>query len=139
MEIRRYTEDEEQLVHDICYGCGSAMSKRMYAYIRTARWYAKKSKSISFVGYVFGYVGFYCGLLMARDFRLIAFAVLEEHQGKGIGKAMLEHLKAMAAGHGAQRIVFKTESGSAAFAWWIKRGACPVRAVGGEVEMEVRL
>ncbi len=126
---------DDPFIKTVCYGCGNDTMKKTFNYLPRAHWQNPKK----FYCFVCGSVAFYAGTLNKDSFRLIGIAVLEEHHGKGIGLALLTHMRLFAKKKGASRITFKTEIDKPAFAWWNKNGANCMNIKGNEAEMEMIL
>lgn len=79
---------DDKTARDICYNCNSPVSRRSYAYFRTALHYnADKVCSEMYED-----KAFYFAIRNKTHCRLIEIAVRKEWQGQGIGKLVLFRL-----------------------------------------------
>ena len=106
------------LIHDILYGCGDN-SMRDLGCIQFMQHCAKEK----FFCDIFDDVAFFAGVKTNHHVRLIAIAVLLEHQRKGYGSKILFYEMRKAIANGLRLITFKTKIGAAAEKFWRKMGA----------------
>ena len=119
MKVRKFTGSKQdwQLLHDICYGCGSESVKNTYPYIRAAQYYGGSK----FICDIFDETGFFCGIRNATHVRVIAIAVLEHR--KGFGRRMLRYEMKKAAAAGIHEITLRTSQKEEGVRFWLAAGA----------------
>ena len=122
-------------VKHICCNCGNKDMMSSFDYLRTARYYAGDK----FVCEVFDNKGFYFGIRNKSTFRLIAIAVLESEQNKGIGANIVFNIIEMCEQYGLTAITFRTDKRGKALNFWLKLGAIIVREKNNEYEMIIRI
>jgi ribosomal protein S18 acetylase RimI-like enzyme len=139
----RITDYDDQKVKDICYNCGSKVSKQSYNYFRRMH-YVTGGKVCSKVwskeeeqgG---GAVAFYYASRCRDHVRLIEIAVREEYQGQGWGrKALLDLLSRMKA-EGLYKLTFRTPIDERAADFWLHVGARITGLKGNDYEMEITI
>lgn len=134
-EFRPVLPEDESVIHDICYCCGSYSMKQTYAYIRRA--IHLSSTSGTQVVYETDGTAFYLAIVARTHLRLIALAVSKGSQGNGIGTAAVARLKAIALGMGRHRITFRTSMSERAKDFWLRQRAKIVGIKGEDYEMEL--
>lgn len=123
---------DKKRVHDICYGCGSAVSKQSYAYIDML--YRNPQRTI--IG-EFSDSSFYVVTPSKKHWRLIEIATTE--QGGGIGKATLLRLLKRMQGVGVKTLTFRTPINETAIDFWLHMGAKITGLKDNDYEMQIIL
>jgi GNAT superfamily N-acetyltransferase len=126
---------DDKVAKDICYHCGSEVSKRSYNYFRTALHYSR-SKVLS---EIYGSAGFYFALTAKDHVRLVEIAVRKEHQGQGVGKTVLFRLLSRMKQVGLYKLTFRTPIAESAQDFWLHIGARIVDVKGTDYEMELTI
>lgn len=134
-EFRPVLPEDEPVIHDICYSCGSYSMKQTYVYIRRAIHLA--STSGTKVVYETDGTAFYLATVARTHLRLIALAVSRCSQGKGVGTAAVSRLKAIALGMGKHRITLRTSMAERGKDFWLRQRARIVGVKGSDFEMEL--
>lgn len=112
--------------------CGSRSAKSCFNYLRMI-FYHKRDRIIS--EYIDG-VAYYVACLLKDKIRLIEIAVSEEWQRKGIGKKIINRLKAFARANGITKITLRTSSDETSFMFYQKLGFYDVGMSKNDIEME---
>lgn len=130
-----WTEYNDKVARDICYNCGSEVSKRSYNYFRTALHYSPdKVWSEIYDGKAMYFA------TRARDHvRLIEIAVRSEYQGQGIGKKVLFRLLQRMKAANLYKLTFRTPIVEEAQNFWLHIGARIVDVKGADYEMELTI
>lgn len=125
----------DKAAKEICYGCGSDISKQTYAYFRTALFYnADKVMSEIYDG-----KALYFATRAKNHIRLIEIAVLSEYQGGGIGRIVLSRLLTRAKALGITRITLRTPINEKAAEFWLHIGAKIIGLKDNDYEMELNI
>ncbi len=121
MKVRKFagTKEDWQLLHDICYGCGSDSVKNTYPYIRAAQYYSGSK----FICDIFDEAGFFCGIRNATHVRVIAIAAMTEGQRKGFGRRMLHYEMKKASAAGIHELTLRTSQKEQGVRFWLAAGA----------------
>lgn len=126
---------DDKTAKDICYDCGSPVSKAAYNYFRAAfhqcgdKVWAEMldDKALYFA-------------TRAKDHvRLIEIAVRSSEQGKGVGKEVLMRLLSRMKANGLYRLTFRTPMAEASKDFWLHIGARIMDVKGTDYEMELTI
>ena len=126
---------DDKIAKDICYNCGSTVSKQTYAYFRTALHYSPdKVWSEILDGKAF-YVANRC-----RDHvRFIEMAVRSDCQGEGLGRKVLYRLLTRTKAAGLSKLTFRTPIAEHAVGFWLRVGATITGLKDNDYEMEINI
>lgn len=127
-------ERDKQLVHDICYQSGSAVTKKSYTFIGSMMHFGVKSMSE-----VVNDEGFYFVTRGRTHCRLIEIAFKKESQGKGLGKALLNRLLTRMKCENIKKLTFRTPIAENAKDFWLHMGAEITGINGNDFEMEINI
>lgn len=133
------TPYDDRMAHDICYDCGSPVSKKSYNYFRKILFcnrYNVWSKIWKKDGTP---VGFYFATRCRDHVRLIEIAVRTEYQGKGIGKMMLRDLLSTMKTFGLYKLTFRTPIDEPAADFWLHAGATITGLKDNDYEMQINI
>ena len=128
------SDTDEKLIHDICYGCGDNHIKNCRGYLQTINYFAKQQYFCD----IFDEVAFFAAVKNKKHIRLIAVAVLEEHQRKGYGRRILFYEMQKAIRFGLREITFRTSIDGTAINFWTKLGARITGRSGQDWEMKLQ-
>ena len=135
----RVTTYDDAAVKDICYNCGSPVSKRSYNYFRRMH-YVTGGKVWSKVWSKDGApAGFYYASRCRDHVRLIEIAVRSEYQGQGIGRMMLRDLLSTMKTHGLYKLTFRTPIDEPAANFWLHVGAEITGLKDNDYEMQITI
>lgn len=119
----------------ICYHCGSPVSKAAYNYFRTAFHYSGEKVWAERLGDS----AFYFATRGQNHVRLIEIAVREECQGHGLGREVLFRLLSRMKKCGLHKLTFRTPIVEEAANFWLHVGARIVGLKGDDYEMEITI
>lgn len=126
---------DDTIAKQICYGCGSPVSKAAYNYFRTALHYSREKVWAELLDEKALYFA-----TRAKDHvRLIEIAVREEYKGRGIGKEVLFRLLSRMKAAGLYKLTFRTPIVEEAANFWLHVGARIVGLKGDDYEMEITI
>lgn len=120
------------LIHDILFGCGDKKMRDLGC-IQAMRWFSGEK----FFCDIFDDVAFFAGVRTKNYVRLIAVAVLSEHQRKGYGRRILFYEMQKAIRFGLREITFRTSIDGEAINFWTKLGARITGRSGHDWEMKL--
>ena len=126
---------DDKVAKDICYHCGSDVSKRSYNYFRTALHYSRDKVWSE----VYSSRGFYFATTAKDHVRLVEIAVRKEYQGQGVGKLVLFRLLSRMKQAGLYKLTFRTPIAENAQRFWLHIGARIVDVKGADYEMELTI
>lgn len=130
---------DDSAVKHICYYCNSKVSRQSYNYFRRLA-YVSGDKVWSKVWSKDGEpIGFYYAMRCRTHIRLIEIAVVESHQGKGIGKAILYSLLQEMKKADVKKLTFRTPMNEPAHKFWLHIGGVIMDVKGSDYEMELTI
>lgn len=136
-------ERDKDTVKAICYGCGSAMTRKHYAFVDSIYRYEKRGgkgwDKRAFKAELYGNIGMYVCTAAKDHWRLIEIALKADCQGKGMGRMLLNRLLLRMKENGVCRLTFRTSMKEAALKWWLDNGASIVGTKGQDFEMELNI
>lgn len=135
-------ERDKDTVKAICYGCGSAMTRKHYAFLHCIFYYGKQRVGgcgTKLKAELFGNIGMNVCTAAKDHWRLIQIALKADCQGKGIGRMLLNRLLLRMKENGVCRLTFRTSMKEAALKWWLDNGASIVGTKGQDFEMELNI
>lgn len=127
--------DDLKTLEGICRKSGSERVKKSAAFLRTAKWYSQGKGT--FFAETVDDIAFYAGTFCRSHFNLVEFAVVKEHQLKGIGGAMANRMKQKCRMRGVNSIRLRTAIGETAVDFWQKQGAKIVGCKDDDFIMEI--
>jgi GNAT superfamily N-acetyltransferase len=135
---RRYhviTGYNAELIANVLKNCGSEATKATLNYVRAVKFYSGKNfYSISCEN-----KGILIGNYTKTHFRLAELAVVKEEQGKGMGTALLNKLKADCIKRRILKITLRTSRNEDAYKWYQIQGGQITGVNGSDYEMEISL
>lgn len=135
MKVRRFsgTPEDEKMIHDICFNCGSKTVKSSYGYI--SRMVYLHPNEIIFD--IFDDNAFFFGWKGKKHIRCIVIAVLKDYQQAGIGKEILLFEKVKAIQLGINKITCRTSKTEDGLKFWQAMGAKIIGEKGEDWEMQM--
>lgn len=130
-----WIEYDDKTAKEICYDCGSPVSKAAYNYFRTAYHYNRDKVWAE----IYDAKALYFATRAKNHVRLIEIAVRSSEQGKGLGKQVLLRLLSRMKAAGLQKLTFRTPIDEAAKGFWAHIGARIVDVKGTDYEMELTI
>lgn len=130
-----WTAYDNQIAKDICYNCGSAVSKRSYNYFRTALHYSPDKVLCE----IYDGKAMYFATKAKDHVRLVEIAVRKEYQGQGTGKMVLFRLLSRMKAANLYKLTFRTPIVEEAQRFWLHIGARIVDVKGEDYEMELTI
>ncbi len=130
-----WTAYDDRIARDICYNCGSEVSKRSYNYFRTALHYSPTKVWSE----IYDGKAMYFATRAKDHVRLIEIAVRKEYQGQGVGKEVLFRLLSQMKRHRLYKLTFRTPIVEEAQRFWLHMGARIVDVKGEDYEMELTI
>lgn len=130
-----WTVTNDTTAKEICYGCGSDISKKTYAYFRTAQHY----NADKVMSEMYGNKALYFATRAKNHIRLIEIAVRTEYQGQGLGRKVLNRLLTRAKALGITKITLRTPINEKAAEFWLHIGAKIVGVKDNDYEMELNI
>lgn len=124
---------DKRLIHDICYNCGSTITKQSFAYFNLmfncgSNGYGEICEQ-----------GFYIVNKGKKHWRLIEIAVANHYQKKGFGKLLLFRLLSQMKDCGVELLTFRTPIDEEAQNFWIKMGAKITGLKDNDYEMQIKI
>ena len=121
MKVRRFsgTPEDWNLVHDICFNCGSETLKKELGFIQKM-WYFHAESCIFDI---FEDKAFYFGYVCKKHTRNLGIAVLQEYQNSGIASEITFFEKQKAVKLGIHKMTFKTKKSENTVGFHKKMGA----------------
>lgn len=130
-----WTGYNDAVVKDICYNCGSQISRRTYAYFRTM---LHRSPG-TFWSEVYDGRAFYVANRCKNHVRLVEIAVRNDSKGQGIGKKVLFRLLSQMKRAGLYKLTFRTPIAEEAQDFWLHVGATITGLKDDDYEMEITI
>ena len=124
-----------QILHDICYGCGSENVKKSHAYIRTAQWQGGKH---FFCDIFEDGAAFFAGSRGQDHIRVVDLAVLLTRQHQGLGTQIMMFEIAKARSWGIRKMTLRTAMNEHGRNFWASLGGKITGRRGEDWEMELR-
>lgn len=126
---------DDKTAKEICYGCGSAISRQAYNYFRTALHYSPDKVWAE----ILDGKALYFATRAKSHVRLIEIAVHSDLQGRGIGKEVLFRLLSRMKAAGLYKLTFRTPIAEEAQKFWLHIGARILDVKGEDYEMELTI
>lgn len=126
---------DDKIAKQICYDCGSPVSKAAYNYFRRML-YTSGDKVWS---ELYGDQALYFATRGKSHVRLIEIAVRSRYQGRGFGKEVLFRLLSRMKAAGLYKLTFRTPIVEEAQKFWLHIGARIVDVKGADYEMELTI
>ena len=126
---------DDKTVKDICYNCGSEVSRQAYAYFRTLLYRSPGT----FWSEVYDDCAFYVASRCKNHVRLIELAVRSDNKGRGIGKKVLFRLLSQMKRVGLYKLTFRTPIVEEAQNFWLHMGATITGLKDEDYEMEINI
>lgn len=126
---------DSKVAKDICYDCGSPVSKAAYNYFRAAI-HNSPGKVWS---EMYGDQALYFATAARDHARLIEIAVRTPYQGRGIGKKVLFRLLSRMKQAGLHKLTFRTPIAEEAQRFWLHMGARIIDVKQDDYEMELTI
>ena len=137
MNYRQFDNSQHdwQILHDICYGCGSENVKKSYAYLRTAQWQGGKR---FFCDIFENDKAFFAGNMGRDHIRISDLAVVHGEQRLGLGTQIMLYEIVKARYWGLRKMTLRTAINEAGKRFWASLGGKIVGRSGEDWEMELR-
>ncbi len=121
MKCRRFdgSEKDKELIHNICFNCGSTVMKRTFGYIERMMYFDSKKCVFD----IFDESAFFFGVRGKKHLRCIGIAVMKSQQRQGIGRNILYHEMRKAKLHELNRMTLRTAKDETGIEFWLKMGA----------------
>lgn len=132
MSWKPYNDEDAK---QICFNCGSPVSKTAYNYFRTALYYSREKVWSE----ILDDRALYFATRSRDHVRLIEIAVREEYQGQGVGKEVLFRLLSRVKAAGLSKLTFRTPIVEEAANFWLHIGARIVGLKGDDYEMVITI
>ena len=129
------TQSDWQILHDICYDCGSENVKKSDAYIRTAQW---QGKGRFFCDIFEDGVAFFAGSKGRGHIRVIDLAIHLGSQHKGLGTQIMLYEIAKSKRWGIRKMTLRTAMHEHGRDFWASLGGKIVGRRGEDWEMEIK-
>lgn len=126
---------DERIAKQVCYDCGSPVSKRTYPFFRRML-YTSGDKVWS---ELYGDQALYFATKARDHVRLIEIAVRTPYQGTGLGRKMLFRLLSRMKAAGLYKLTFRTPIAEEAQKFWLHLGARIMDVKGEDYEMELTI
>ena len=126
---------DDKIARQICYDCGSPVSKAAYNYFRAALHYNRDKVWAE----TLDDSAMYFATVAADHVRLIEIAVRKQHQGEGVGRKVLFRLLSRMKQAGLYKLTFRTPIDEEAANFWLHVGARIVGLKGNDYEMELTI
>ena len=124
---------DSKIAKEICYDCGSRVSKAAYNYFRTALHYSPDKVWAEMLDDK----AMYFATRAKSHVRLIEIAVRTSEQGNGIGKMVLFRLLSRMKAANIYKLTFRTPIDEGAWKFWLHVGAQVVDVKGSDYEMQL--
>ena len=132
-----WTVYNDKTAKEICYGCGSDISKKTYAYFHAAQHYFYSADKV--MSEIYDGKALYFATRAKNHIRLIEIAVRTEYQGQGIGRKVLNRLLTRAKALGTTKITLRTPINEKAAEFWLHMGAKIIGLKDNDYEMELNI
>lgn len=126
---------DDKIARQICYDCGSPVSKAAYNYFRAALHYNRDKVWTE----ILDDYAMYFATVASDHVRLIEIAVRKQHQCEGMGRKVLFRLLSRMKQAGLYKLTFRTPIDEEAANFWLHVGARIVGLKGNDYEMELTI
>lgn len=126
---------DSKIAKDICYDCGSPVSKAAYNYFRTAMYRTPNKVWAEMLDDK----ALYFATRAKEHVRLVEIAVRSLYRGQGIGREVLLRLLSRMKMAGLYKLSFRTPIAEEAQYFWLHMGARIVDVKGDDYEMELTI
>lgn len=136
MKVRKHTYSDEdwQLIKTICQNCGSKTIKQTFGYLQRLAYFDKSKLLFR----IFDETAFFAGTLNKNHIRVIAIAVSQNGQRKGMGRAIMYRVMKRARMHGISEITLRTSKTEQGLYFWRALGAVITGEKGADWEMKLK-
>lgn len=126
---------DDKIAKEICYNCGSPVSRKTYAYFRSAFYHNRDKVWCE----IFDGKAMYFAIRCRKHARLIELAVHKTVQGQYVGRKVLFRLLSRMKLAGLHKLTFRTPIAEEAQKFWLHMGARIVDVKGEDYEMELTI
>lgn len=130
-----WTGYDDKVAREICYNCGSPVSRQTYAYFRTALHYSPDKVWSE----ILDGKALYFATRAKSHVRLIEIAVHRDIQGRGVGRKVLFRLLSAMKRAGLYKLTFRTPIDEEAQNFWLHVGATITGLKDNDYEMEINI